>query len=360
MAAKADIHQGLTVLMARFSALGDVAMTIPVVYSVCRCNPSVRFVMVTRPSMTAMFVNAPSNLVLFGADVKGEYAGVGGMRRLARRLMEEYSPTMFADLHNVLRTHVLGFFLRMSGVTVSRLFKPRSNRRELTRRRNKVMLPLTGQRDYYREVFKRLGLSAQPRFHGLYDGAGTSDPSLFASVTAPKAQGERWVGIAPFAAHQGKIYPAHLMEKVLGALQEQADGGRPLRIFLFGGGEDEEARLNSWAAMFPASVSLAGRRLGFAVELALLNHMDVVLSMDSGNMHLAAIAGAPTLSIWGATHPYCGFRAWRQGDESTLQVPLECRPCSVFGNKPCHRGDYLCLTGIRPETVVAAIERYIR
>ena len=60
----------LSVLLARFSAYGDVAMTVPVVYSACRCYPDVRFVLVTRPSMRAIFVNAPANLTVVGADVK--------------------------------------------------------------------------------------------------------------------------------------------------------------------------------------------------------------------------------------------------------------------------------------------------
>ena len=77
--------------------------------------------------------------------------------------------------------------------------------------------------------------------------------------------------------------------------------------------------------------------------------------MDSANMHLAAIAGAPVLSIWGATHPYCGFKGWRQTDADTVQLPLDCRPCSVFGNKPCHRGDHLCMTAINLELIYKKI-----
>ncbi|MDE6541614.1 MAG: glycosyl transferase family 1, partial [Muribaculaceae bacterium] len=76
--------------------------------------------------------------------------------------------------------------------------------------------------------------------------------------------------------------------------------------------------------------------------------LDCMLTMDSGNMHLAAIAGTPTLSIWGATHPYCGFAAWRQSDADTIQLPVPCRPCSVFGNRPCRRRDLMCLDAIRP------------
>ncbi len=72
-------------------------------------------------------------------------------------------------------------------------------------------------------------------------------------------------------------------------------------------------------------------------------------------MHLAAIAGAPLLSIWGATHPFCGFRAWNQTDRTSLQLALPCRPCSVYGNRPCLRGDLACLRGLSPDDIAARI-----
>jgi len=150
------------------------------------------------------------------------------------------------------------------------------------------------------------------------------------------------------------------MEKVLALLQARADQEPGLRIFLFGGGASEQRVLEDWAARFPAATSLAGKRYGFPAELALINHLDVMLTMDSANMHMAAIAGAPTVSIWGATHPYCGFKGWRQTDESTVQLPLSCRPCSVFGDKPCMRGDLLCLTAIRPENVYNKITQVLQ
>lgn len=341
-----------TVLMARFSAFGDVAMTIPVVYSACRCYPDVHFVMVTRPSMTSMFVNAPANLTLVGTDVKTDYAGIAGIRRLCSELMRDYRPEIFIDLHNVLRTQLMSAFLRLEGgISTRRIYKPRAKRRALTRRRNKVMLPLISQRARYREAFYHAGLPVTDRFDGLFGGPGKADPALFAAASAPKYPGQLWVGIAPFAAHAGKIYPPAQMEEVVGMLQQYCDEVHPLRVFLFGGGQAEKELLDHWAEVYPVAVSLAGKRLGFATELALMNHLDCMVSMDSANMHLAAIAGAPTLSIWGATHPYCGFKAWHQTDSTTLQLPLECRPCSVFGDKPCHRGDLLCLTGIRSTMV---------
>ncbi len=337
----------VSALVTRFSAIGDVAMTVPVVYSACRCYPDVTFVLVTRPAMTSIFVNAPRNLVVVGADVKDDYTGVGGMRRLVKELDKRYHFDAFIDLHNVIRTRLMGVFCRLGGKKVWHLNKGRGAKKALTRAAGKVMLPLISQRARYREVFFKAGLPVHEKFDGLFGGRSKAPHSLFAAITAPKAKGERWVGIAPFAAHEGKIYPPEMMREVVCRLAAEPS----VKIFLLGGPGKEQQTLEEWAQGLENVQSLAGKRYGFGAELALLNHMDAVLTMDSSNMHLAAIAGAPTVSIWGATHPYCGFKAWRQHDGDTLQLALTCRPCSVFGNKPCRRGDFLCLNGIKPEAV---------
>lgn len=345
-----------SVLIARFSAIGDVAMTVPVIYSACRCYPDVNFVMVTRPAMTSIFVNAPANLTVVGADVKDEYKGPAGMRRLVAELNAKYRFDAFIDLHDVIRTRLMGLFGLLRGIRTVRLNKGRGDKRALTRRSNKVMLPLTSQRARYREAFFKAGLPLSDRFDGLYGGRCKADPALFAKITGPKPAGEQWIGVAPFAAHAGKIYPPEMMRQVVETISERSGA----RIFLFGGGQHEQEILEGWADALPAATSLAGKRYGFAAELALLNHIDVVVTMDSANMHLASIAGTPTVSVWGATHPYCGFKGWRQTDADTVQLPMTCRPCSVFGNKPCFRGDYLCLSAIKPEAIVAKVAEKLK
>ena len=98
------------------------------------------------------------------------------------------------------------------------------------------------------------------------------------------------------------------------------------------------------------------QKLNMRTELNLMSHLDVMLSMDSANMHLASLVNIPVVSIWGATHPYAGFMGWKQLPVNTVQLDLSCRPCSVYGQKPCWRGDYACLRDIKPEQVIAKIE----
>ncbi|WP_302330019.1 glycosyltransferase family 9 protein [uncultured Muribaculum sp.] len=181
-------------LVARFSALGDVAMTIPVVYSACRCNPDTRFIFITKPVQESLFINPPENLVVIGVDVKNEYKTPRDLWRLFKELRAQYSIDAFADLHGVLRSFFLRAVCTLHGMKCHSIHKGRMHKRALTRPRNKVMLPLISSRARYREVFYRFGFALEEKFTSLY-GSDKGDPAMFADITPPKAEGERWIGI---------------------------------------------------------------------------------------------------------------------------------------------------------------------
>lgn len=326
-------------------------MTIPVLYSFCEAHPEVRVVMVTRPFMCGMWVNPPANLEVVGIDPKEKkFSGLTGNLRLGQFLYRQYRPDAYADLHSVLRSRIIGMVMRLHGVRCESLFKDRAGRKDIVK--GKRSEPLTGQFQRYREVLEKLTGEDFPLvFKGLYGGRGKAPEADFSAITGSKPSGRKWVGIAPFAAHAGKVYPPELMRKVIELLVKRSD----VDVFLFGGGAGEQKILDAWAEELPHTQSLAGKRYGFRAELALLNHLDALVSMDSANMHLGGLSGVPTLSIWGATHPNAGFSGWGQSPRNQIQIDMNCRPCSIFGNKACAYGDYRCLRDINPETIYEKI-----
>ena len=337
-------------MAVRLSALGDVAMTIPALYSACRRNPDTLFIFVTRPSMTGMFINKPANLLTVGVDVK-VHKGIGALWRMWRAIVKKYRPDIIVDLHDVLRTKVLRLYAGLNRIPVTVIDKGRAQKKRLTRSRGKNLTPLPTSHARYRDTLLRAKIACEPEadFKSLY-AVRKADDTLYAAVAEPPRKGERRIGVAPFAAHTGKIYPLDRMEEVVRMLA--AEGWK---IYLFGAGPDENAVLDRWERDIDGVTSVAGKRIGFAGELALMSTLDVMLTMDSGNMHLAALTGTRVVSIWGATHPYCGFGGWRQSEADTVQLALTCRPCSVYGDKPCERGDYCCLNAITPDMIIARI-----
>lgn len=337
------------VLAVRFSALGDVAMALPSLYDACLAQPNRKFIFLTRSRAASIFTNHPANLTVITPDLES-YKGPFGLLRLFRELHREFRFSTLVDLHDVIRTKFLRLYGRLSGLRVACINKGRAEKRRLTRRNNKVLVQLKPTVERYSETFLRAGIPQPGLFKALF--LHKADPARFSEVSAPKAEGERWIAIAPFARHKGKIYPSELMEKVVARLSSLPS----VRLFIFGFGTEEKAIVADWAARYPNITDMATHAIGMARELALLSYCDIMVSMDSANMHLAALAGCPVVSVWGATHPYTGFLGWHQRPEDAVQLEMTCRPCSVFGNKPCRRGDYHCLYGISPSMITDKVE----
>ena len=336
----------MKLLVLRFSALGDVMMGVPLVDALARRYPDADITVLSRRPFEAPFRFLPDNVKFWGVDLN-LYKGVAGLNRLYREIRQQ-GFTHVADLHDVLRTRYLRTRCRLGGLKVRVIDKGRADKRRLTRQRHKVLRRLPTSFDRYRQVFIDLGFPFEPTFQSLF-AAGKPDIADLHALTGTK-DGDRWIAVAPFAKHEGKIYPLDRMRQVVDGLRRHAG----YKVFVFGGGEREKAVAEAWRQAFPEIVSVIGH-LTMEQELRLLAHMDATLTMDSANMHLAALAGSPVVSVWGATHPFAGFLGWHLSTDNVLQADLPCRPCSVFGQKPCFRGDYACLHALAPETVLEKI-----
>lgn len=347
-------------LIIRFSAIGDVAMLVPVVWALAQQYPDLRITVLSRPMMRTLFENLAPNVNFMGADVKEEYHGVKGLNALFRRLAAKH-PTHIADMHSVLRTEYLRMRFNLGFYRVEHLDKHRQQRRRLVAAQpNKVLEPLPTSFDNYLDVLARLGFPVnieKHRFHSIFQDKNPKELIGLIPAISPKASAEeRWLGIAPFATYKGKIYPLEKMQQVI---QLIIDHYPKARIFLFGRGQEEENTFTRWTNQWPQCVYVGQQLENFYQELILMSHLDVMVSMDSANMHLASLTATPVVSIWGATHPFAGFMGWNQHPENAIGLDMPCRPCSIYGKTPCRRGDYACLNNIASETIFEIINRVL-
>ena len=345
------------ILIIRFSAIGDVAMMVPVVYTLAQQYPHVRFTVLSRPFARGFFTDLLPNVGFMEADLKNEYHGVKGLNTLYRRLTAKHF-TAIADLHNILRSSYLRMRFNLARYKVAHIDKHRKGKHRLVAATGKVMEQQPTSFQNYADVFARLGYPIDIQnstFKSIFPPEGGL-LRLLPPEVGEKKTFQQWIGIAPYAAHEGKIYPTPLMTKVIELLVRSHPS---CRIFLFGGGEGEMRQFNQWAAQFKQCTNASAMLHGLSDELILMSHLDVMLSMDSANMHLASLTATPVVSVWGAPHPFAGFLGWRQQPENIVQTDLPCRPCSVYGGRPCRRGDYECLHAIKPETIVETVERII-
>ena len=344
------------ILVIRFSALGDVAMVVPVVWSLAHQYPDLRITVLSRGFARSFFEDLAPNVGFMEADLKREYRGIKGLNALYRRLTAKQF-TAIADLHNVLRSEFLRMRFNIGRYHVAHIDKHRKGRRRLTSQNNKQLVQQPTSFENYSAVFSQLGYPIRHDFKSIFPPEG-GDLSLLPEslncqlsiVNCPL------IGIAPFAAHKGKVYPPELMQQVIEQLISQHPEAR---IFLFGRGQQEEEWFTRWCQQH-CQCTYVGKHIdSMRQELILMSHLRVMLSMDSANMHLASLTGIPVVSIWGATHPYAGFMGWGQSADRVIQTDLDCRPCSIFGQKVCRRGDYACLYQIKPETIVEKLNTFI-
>lgn len=333
------------ILVIRLSAMGDVAMTIPVLQQLLQQNPEVQLTVLTQRFLVPLFEPLERTTV-YPVETKGRHKGVKGLWQLCRELKKQYRFDAIADLHNVLRSKIIRFFFRSSRLKAAVIDKGRRQKRKLTRKKNKELTPLKSSFQRYADVFAELGLAislnkSQPVF------PRQPLPEAAMSFIIP---GKKYICIAPFARHPEKMYPLEQMKLVIADLIKHENTG----IVLIGGGASELALMQELQNEFPQIINLGGK-FSFKEELAIISHMDLVLSMDSANMHLASLYGVPVISVWGATHPFAGFYGWGQSPDHAVQIELYCRPCSVFGNKPCYRGDHACMRQLPPEMILQKV-----
>lgn len=326
-------------------------MIVPVLRVFSATYPDVKITVLSKPFHMPLFEEF-KNVHFFPADVKGAHKGLNGLFRLSKELKKQ-GITHVADLHNVMRSKVMGGYFRLNNIPVVKIDKGREEKKALTRANNKQFKPLKSTVKRYVEVFYKLGFPldlSKHQFPNKNEVPAKAIPLIDHTF-------KHRIGIAPFAAHGGKMYPLELMEQVIA----QVDVEKEIQIFLFGGGKQEEAILNDLASKYDTVTNLAGT-LSFKEELVFISNLDAMVAMDSANAHLAAIYNVPAITIWGVTHPFAGFYPFNQPMEYALladhkQFPLI--PTSIYGNS-YPKGYENAIKTITPQQILEKLKHVLK
>ncbi len=318
--------------------MGDVAILVPVLDALFRQNKDVTATILTQKFLTPIFKDF-KNVTVYPVDKKGKHKGFLGLFKLYKEL-KPFHFTAIADIHNVLRSNVLKLlFFNKKCIQID---KGRKEKKALISKENFKQLKTSHER--YADVFRKLGFTidlSSPVF---------SDKKAIPIALKNVITSERKIiGIAPFAAHKSKMYPLDQMKIVVEQLSKD------YTILLFGGKSDvaqlETLKTNQ-------NIYLAAGKLSFTEELDTISNLDCMISMDSGNAHLAAMYGVKVITIWGVTHPFAGFAPFNQPKDyallaDTKEYPLV--PTSIYGNK--YPEGYLdCAKSIAPKQIIEKVK----
>ena len=197
----------------RLSALGDICMTLPVLDSVSRAYPDVHFTLLTT-KVGAIVMQTLLHRTNLDVKVikKGDYKGISGLNRLYREL-KELKFDAVADLHDVLRTQWVDLRFWLSGTPVRRIQKGRNDKKALTK--GTIHRQLKTSIERYRQVFADLGMDFE------IDYQGATHAALLREKPCAVPNDSLSIGIAPFAQHQGKVYPVPLMRQMISLLIQE-------------------------------------------------------------------------------------------------------------------------------------------
>lgn len=304
--------------------MGDVAMAVHPIIALTKAYPDLKVTVLTNSFFSPLFETIP-NVAVIGLDKKGKHKGILGLQKLAKEI-KNIGVDAIADFHGVLRTNILKNLLHFSEILFEQIDKGRAEKKALTRSKNKILKPLKTSHQRYIEVLRNLGFNVELQANDVLSKRklAINTQELIDQNT------KKWIGIAPFAQHEGKIYPYDKIEAII----EQLNSTNAYHIFLFGGGEKEASMLSKTADAFSNATNMANQ-VSFSEELALISNLDLMLSMDSGNGHLAAMFGVPVITVWGVTHPFAGFTPFGQPSANALVPDLHkfpLIPTSIYGN----------------------------
>ena len=342
------------ILVIRFSSMGDIVLTSPVTRQLDRLFPDAEIEFLTRSEYVSLARALP------GVAVVRRFDPGTGLLSLVSRLRERRYD-LAIDLHGNLRSRLVA----MTGIAgrVLRYDKRRFARMAIVRRRRRSR-PVPHTIDRYLEVLDRFEASAAPGLEGAQNAAEKRLPHLKVGDAAAAMVEERLagagiapdvriLGVAPGASHGPKRWPPERFARVADHMAESRD----MKILLLGSEADRPVTGEVADAMERPAVDWTG-----ATDLALLpaavRRCALLVSNDSGPMHVATAVGTPVIGVFGATHPRLGFAPVGPAD-AAVTLDLPCSPCSLHGNRACQFRTHACMVDLDPSRVIAEAERRV-
>jgi lipopolysaccharide heptosyltransferase II len=326
------------ILLVRFSSIGDILLTTPLIRALRTRHPGARIDVLTKARFVPLLADNPHlDAVLALAD--GE-----SMPAVAARLRPaDYTHRL--DLHGSLRSRQLRLLLpgRWRGYRKHRVARALL----VLAHRNVYPSGIPPVPERYFEAAAGLDVrpdGGPPEFALAAAAFAEVDAFLFASGIDP---GRGLVALAPGAAHMTKRWPVEHWTDLAAAL---AARGRQIVVV---GGPDDVTAATAVAAAAPGAVMAAGQ-FGLQGTGALLARASALVSGDTGVMHMATGVGTPVVALFGPTVEAFGFFPYR-ARATVLQRDLPCRPCSRMGGPACPLGHHACLRDIGPGAVASAL-----
>lgn len=323
------------ILFIRFSSIGDIVLTSPVLRCVKAQLPDVEIHVATKPQYAALFETNP--------NVAKVHLLQHDMRLLISELQSE-NFSYVVDLHKNFRSARIRWALKKPSASFPKL----NLKKYLLVRFKMNFMPDTHIVDRYFEAVKPL--------HVVNDGAGLDyfipESTILPDKLLPEKFNKRYCAVVIGGQHFTKIFPA---EKIVEVFMEN-----DMSLILLGGKED--AARGEWIAaqLGSRAINLAGK-LDLNQSALCIKNADCVLTNDTGLMHISAALQKPTVSLWGNTLPSFGMYPYmpvkRENSLIIENKEIKCRPCSKLGHPECPEKHFDCMLTLNAKKIAEALQQ---
>lgn len=354
-------------LIIRLSSFGDVAMTVPAIGLLRNKFPKMKITILTTEFFSVLFNQIPNiNFIFF----KPSHKTLIGLYSLSKDI-NNANFTCVIDLHNVLRTKLLSFFCFLSKLQSLRFLRQGHidhlfNRRprfilDKGRKEKKALIAgdtfkqLKSMHQRYIDVFNKLivevfelNIKLDLKFFKYYKKVDISDKNYKFNVE------NKIIGIAPFAGHICKEYSLTKIIEIIAHLNDIYE------ILIFGAPGDEAKKIKEICKSNQNTHNIS-TDYSLEEQMGIISNLDLMISMDSANGHIASLFGINVLTIWGATHPFTGYGPYMQPKINSI-IPdrknYHKLPVTIYGSN-CPK-DYLdAINSIKTEKILKRIEKII-
>ena len=320
-------------------------MTVPVIGLLRSKHPEIKITILTTDFFSALFSQVPNiNFIFF----EPKHKTLSGLYSLSKDI-NNLNPDYVLDLHNVLRTKLLRFFSALSCNNIKANFildKGRKEKKELIKGVTFKQLKSMHQR--YADVLCRLNIKLDLRNFKYYKKINISNKNYKFNTQ------NKIIGIAPFAGHVCKEYSLTKIIEIIAFLNDTYE------ILIFGGPGDEAKKIKEICKTNKNTYNIS-TDYSLEEQMGIISNLDLMISMDSANGHIASLFGIHVLTIWGATHPFTGYGPYMQPEINSITPDIKSYPklpVTIYGSN-CPR-DYLdAINSIKTKTILKRVEELI-
>ena len=333
----------MKILIIRFSSLGDVLLTTPVVRSIRKNYPSAEIHFLTKKQYAPIIKNNPNINKIIEYDSKNKKF-INLIKIISKKQYD-----LIIDLHSKLDS----FWIKLLSGSCKKVTynKKHFYRWQLTHKSlSKNLAPIKSTVSLYASVLDKLGIELDGEKLDIF--LPKNQNRIYSVFNIPNSAFR--ISISPGAKHFTKQYPVRYYSQLIDIMIEKLD----VQVILLGDKFEKNLTTKISGNCKNKIFDLAGK-IGIMGMAVIIKNSDLFISGDCGPMHIAAALNKPQIAIFGSTHPKLGF-APTNPNAVIIQKDLPCRPCSLHGREKCPEGHFKCMNDIKPEEVFEKVKKIKR